>query len=337
MSQGGDASSAGPTIRNWPAPAYTGVILAIIALVVLALDHRSAAKLEEPKLPPSVGDPVFANSVGWLTWRVVAAVAIVAFLGLGFAGVRMLARRERHDLAASETRTGVYLGCAFLLAGGGIALVVVSGGRNPDIPVYQLAARTRTVLFTGLISFVPWFVLAWLTQDRCRSPEQRPWRPERDSDVLSFDKLTTLWNTLLACVRAFALGVSAALLTSGALRFAFLEAHPECAPAAPDGSGCVRDFPANNVLLYGAVFALVSLAISLPLLWSWRGQASAWVDEKMGPPADPPDEAWTTERDRLRGLMRLNTPILRDPLTLLSVFTPLVTSLLAAFLPQLGD
>ena len=159
MSQGGDASSAGPTIRNWPAPAYTGVILAIIALVVLALDHRSAAKLEEPKLPAVCGRPGLREQRWLADLAVVAAVAIVAFLGLGFAGVRMLARRERHDLAASETRTGVYLGCAFLLAGGGIALVVVSGGRNPDIPVYQLAARTRTVLFTGLISFVPWFVL----------------------------------------------------------------------------------------------------------------------------------------------------------------------------------
>ncbi len=36
-------------------------------------------------------------------------------------------------------------------------------------------------------------------------------------------------------------------------------------------------------------------------------------------------------------LLHLNTPILRNPLTLLSVFTPLISSTLAAFLPQLGS
>ena len=89
-------------------------------------------------------------------------------------------------------------------------------------------------------------------------------------------------------------------------------------------------------LLYGAVFALLGLAVALPLVWAWRSQAKAWLAAKSGDPADIATKEWVEERDRRAGLLNLDTPILRNPLTVLSVLTPLATSLLAAFLPQLG-
>lgn len=39
---------------------------------------------------------------------------------------------------------------------------------------------------------------------------------------------------------------------------------------------------------------------------------------------------------RLEKLLHLDVPLLRNPLTALSVFVPLVTAALAAFIPQLG-
>ena len=41
-------------------------------------------------------------------------------------------------------------------------------------------------------------------------------------------------------------------------------------------------------------------------------------------------------RARLESLLGLDVTLIRNPLTLLTVLTPLVTSLLAAFLPELG-
>jgi len=77
---------------------------------------------------------------------------------------------------------------------------------------------------------------------------------------------------------------------------------------------------------------------------SWRRTRSATPDTtpppafhrvsaNVGDPDDLPTEDWVAKRDRLEGLLNLDTPILRNPLTVISVLTPLATSLLAAFLP----
>src|SRR5687768_1648803 len=91
--------------------------------------------------------------------------------------------------------------------------------------------------------------------------------------------LQLLWNRLMTCIGTFAIGVVAALLTSGALRFALLEAHPNCGDKfkpewqRPNGPVCGEDFPASTVLLYGAAFALFLLLIALPPVISWRDHA----------------------------------------------------------------
>ena len=83
---------------------------------------------------------------------------------------------------------------------------------------------------------------------------------------------------------------------------------------------------------------VILLMVALPLIVAWRAQALAWVLRQEPSPAGAvPTEEWTQESNRLRDLLGLNTPLLRDPLTLLSVFAPIVTSTLAAFLPELGS
>ena len=49
-----------------------------------------------------------------------------------------------------------------------------------------------------------------------------------------------------------------------------------------------------------------------------------------------PTAEWVESRDRLSTVLHLDQSIVRNPLTALSVFVPLLTSLLAQFVPQLG-
>jgi hypothetical protein len=68
--------------------------------------------------------------------------------------------------------------------------------------------------------------------------------------------------------------------------------------------------------------------ITLPLVASWRSRALRLV-EVVAPAPSP-------ERTALESRLRLDLPLLKNPLTALNVFAPLVTSVLAAFVPQLG-
>ncbi len=136
-----------------------------------------------------------------------------------------------------------------------------------------------------------------------------------------------LWRLLVTCVTAFAIAVVAAIVNSGALRASFLQAHP--------GRGA--EFPPANVLFYGAFFAIVLSVITIPLVTAWRSCAFAMVDRTHPLPADgQPTEEWMSARTRLEKLLHLDVPLLRNPLTALSIFVPLITATLAAFIPQLG-
>jgi hypothetical protein len=68
--------------------------------------------------------------------------------------------------------------------------------------------------------------------------------------------------------------------------------------------------------------------ITVPLIASWRSRALRLV-ETVAPTPSP-------ERTSLETQLQLNLPLLKNPLTALNVFAPLVTSVLAAFIPQLG-
>jgi hypothetical protein len=326
------ASPSGPVaklfthFRALPAPIYGLGSLALLFAIILALGWGAALGTDVSR--------AYVDGVGWLTWRTTAALAISAFLLLFGKGVRFLVYRREYELPASRKRVRTYSVVAALAIATTIG--VSAFGTEPwrlQMPVSHIAWRTRAVLYIGLSSAVPWFVLTWLCHDRCRPQEQRPWN---SADKLTFDQLERLWDVLVYCLRAFAIGVTSAMLTAGALRFAFLEAQPQCDPGYKGQTPCAEDFPAVDVLLFGAAFAIAGVAVALPLIVSWRGQAASWVEQQAGPPPEPPTEDWLADRDRLAAMLHLNTPILREPLALLSILTPLVTSLLAAFLPQLG-
>lgn len=313
-------------LRALPAPIYGLGSLALLFALILALGWGAADDTDVSR--------TYVNGVGWLAWRTTAALAIAAFLLLFGKGVRFLVYRHEYDLPASSERVRAYGVVAALAIA--TAISVSAFGTEPwrlQIPVTHIAWRTRAVLYIGLASTVPWFVITWLCHDRCRPQQQRPWN---SADKLTFDQLERLWDVLVYCLRTFAIGVTSAMLTTGALRFAFLEAQPQCDPGYKGQRPCTQDFPAVDVLLFGAAFAIAGSAVALPLILSWRGEAASWVEQQAGPPPEPPTEDWLADRNRLAAMLHLNTPILREPLTLLGILTPLVTSLLAAFLPQLG-
>lgn len=327
-----------------PSPVYSVTVLAVLVAVVALLDVGARPPTGAP--PDDLGRPVDAGSAmafndAWLTWRAVAAIAIVIFVYGLLAGIVLLRRSvQSRVLPASSWRVGCYLTVPALLVVAAIAMLVTSGGRNPDLPVHLLAWRTRTVLFTGLVSVVPWMALAWLCQDRSRPRDYRPWGAT--DPELGFEDLSRLWRLVTMCIGAFAVGVAAAVLTSGALRFAFLAGRPQCGPqytppAGAEPAPCVEGFPAVSVLLYGAAYAVIGLSLAVPLIATWRASAFAWVERRRPPDSSNDADSWIQEKNRLFEVLHLNTPVLRNPLTLLSVFTPLITSTLAAFLPQLGS
>ena len=104
--------------------------------------------------------------------------------------------------------------------------------------------------------------------------------------------------------------------------------------AHPDRAG---EFPAVNVLYYGALFAVLLSVLAVPLAASWRSYARVLVDHaNLLPPDGQPTEEWVASRARLEALLHLDVSLLRNPLIALTILSPLLTGVLAAFIPELG-
>ena len=144
-------------------------------------------------------------------------------------------------------------------------------------------------------------------------------------------QLLATWNLINSCALSFAIFVVVALLPAGGLRNLWL------ANSTTDKERELRaeEFPTSDVLLYGATYGLIALVVVVPLVFAWRSAARDFVNHEFAPHAHmTKDDA--EARVRLESLLGLDVTLNRDPSTLLTVLTPLVTSLLAAFLPELG-
>jgi hypothetical protein len=278
-------------------------------------------------------------SVPWLVWKVVGALAIVAFIALFLVAIQILRNGPDWGLTGSAGRSRNYLvAAAFVVAL--IALLILVSGGSADIPVNGLVIRTRAVLFAGMLAVIPWLALVWLAQAECHDLRAALTSPPGKLDAEAGAagaggtiptalnaRLLQLWKLLTTCVTAFAVAVVAAIVNSGALRASFLNAHPARS----------ADFPPSNVLFYGAFFAVILSVITIPLVAAWRGCAATAVERTCPlPPDGQPTDDWVSARERLEKLLHLDVPLLRNPLTALSIFVPLITAALAAFIPQLG-
>jgi len=295
------------------APLTTFVSIGAIVVLSLALGVNDHVGSED-------GDTF---NIAWTAWKLAGALAITGFLLALLVGARILSQPSRWGLGRVVGKRPLFLGIA---VGTVLVLTLLKAFGytfEPTSPVNEIGLRTNAILFAGLAASAPWLVLVWLGMDAsraldvgdlARSPRQ------------GLERLLQLWRLLIACAGMFSMGVVAALVTSGALRNAMLAYNPERS-----------DFPVSSPLLYGAVFAVALTVLTLPFAWAWRSRARGFVDVLFALPEDGRiTEAWVADRERLEKVLRIDAGILRSPLTALNVFTPLVTSLLAAFLPQLG-
>jgi len=315
-------------------PALTGGAVVLVFALTAALGFDDSTGSPESE--------AFVGSVPWIVWRMVGAAAIVLFLGLLVTAIRVLIAADEWGIQASTARRWAYVACAAAGVGALIVARILAGANNPDVPVNNLEVRVLCILLPALTASVPWLVLVWLAHDTCHLLRDRieslPPIPLRPTDVPAADvkpnphrevitRLLRLWDLLVLCVGAFALGVIAAIVTSSSLRAAFIDAHPDRAD----------EFPAVNVLYYGALFAVLASVLNVPLVAAWRRCARAVVDQSYPlPPDGQPSEDWVAARTRLENLLHLDVSLLRNPLTGLTILSPLLTSALAAFLPQLG-
>jgi hypothetical protein len=249
-------------------------------------------------------------------------------------------RSKTSGLTESSGRPGYYLATATLAVFAFDIAVGEFGRHLATLPIRGLGFRTGAAVVAGLIAGIPWLAIVWLGTAECNELKDVVLKlPEgglltdnapavADDYRAVIKQLLDLWKLLYKCALAFTVAVVAIIVSTGALRAAFLSTRPALA----------GQFPPANVLFYGAFYALVLLAITMPMAIAWRDRARQVVERTYPlPPDGQPTDAWVAARARLEHLLYLDLPVLRNPLTALNVFTPLITAALVAFIPQLGQ
>lgn len=140
------------------------------------------------------------------------------------------------------------------------------------------------------------------------------------AELLGLRRLT---QRILAAVST---GLSAAVLSAGALRNALLSAEV-LTPA---------QFPSHWVLLYGGLFTVVFTLVFVPSFLEWRGVAARLVDEAFPIPHDGlADETWHEGRQRMSTMLGLDASPLQALWPFLGIVSPVLISLAAIFVPEL--
>lgn len=151
----------------------------------------------------------------------------------------------------------------------------------------------------------------------------------------SLERLRSVWEVIVACALAFGVFVVIALLPTGALRNLWIS--QDLADTNDDAKRLAESFPTTDVLLYGAFFALLVAVLVLPMLLRWRAAARHVVESLY--PIDRmylADDKQVKGRTELESKLNLDVALIRNPLAVLSILTPLLTAALAAFLPEIG-
>jgi hypothetical protein len=304
--------------------------LALVALIYLLLGIGQ-------------GNSDIANSVEWVTWKFFAslatAIAVVSAMLGGSAVGKVKTYGQSDDSASPAARLAkplgqqrpkgrflAYIVLAVFLISVIFGFLFLGGGANTQgWPTdLHIKAHTRPVAIAIGLAAVPWLVLVWLVQDRLAAYA-------KESDPPSTAELRSLWNSLYAIVLAFAVFVVLALVTAGAVRLAYFAGAKD--PAANKQG---PEFPASDVLLYGAFFAILLSAIALPMVAAYRAAAVRRL-RFCHPIEDPLDHSDKDATEWQESLLHLDIGLLKSPITALTVFTPLITAALAAYLPGLAD
>ncbi len=269
------------------------------------------------------GNGDFVGSNPWIVWKVSAALGIALAITLGAHGFATVAR-VADDGRYPTTRRAAVVDCVAALlvvvAVGVFLATVQDGGAVRAWPVPGIDTRLLWTATAASLPATPWIALVWMAHGA-----------ERRSAPETSATLDHRWELIVSCAQAFALFVVIALVPTGALRSAFLSTGGSKAAVKE----LEKQFPPSDVLTYGAFYAILLVVIIVPLVAAWRARAKAYIDLKF--PLDHDiDATWVDGRGRLEKLHHLDVGLIRNPLTSLSVLTPLVTATLATFVPQLG-
>lgn len=282
--------------------AQTASFLALIGLGVFLLGRGE-------------GESDLADSTEWLVWKATAAAGQALALTLLLHGAgKLVALRG----CVRERSYWISVGAAATFA----VLLVLSIGelvqsqRTWDIS--GMEKRLAWIVGIGTMCAAPWVAVVWIAYDRSRAAE-------------TSRQLVDAWDDIVGAAQAFALFVVIAVLPTGALLRLWL--------AQADEQRSVEDlrevFDAPDVALYGAMYGLVIIAIVIPLVAAWRRSARAYVEQRY-PITESLPKDWHEDRAKLEHLLGLDVTLIRNPLTALSVLTPLLTSIVATYVPSVG-
>ncbi|WP_445257004.1 hypothetical protein [Nocardioides aurantiacus] len=266
------------------------------------------------------GTDPFASSNAWTIWRATAAFAASGSVFLGIRGGLYLSNVVTDREYATTRRSALWNCAAAVVLVVGVALFLATvQQRASDLSwrIEHMHGRLTAVAILAALPAVPWIALVWIAH-----------RAERETRTETSATLEHRWRLVVSCAQAFACFVVIAIIPTGALRAAFIAQNPR-------DTALGQAFPASNVLIYGAFYAVVVIAVVVPLVAAWRSRAQLHVDAAY--PFDAKlDEQWEKDRARLEHVHHLDVNLLRSPLTALSVLVPLISATLAYFLPQLA-
>ena len=261
----------------------------------------------------------------WAEWKTVAALTVSIAIALSVAGVSILIRVVHSERLRITRATALLYGLAAAVVCGGLAILFGTQSgmvSQRNWPVAGLDTRFVVVTVVVTLCTAPWIAMIWVVHNLVRrdSPPTVQW-------------LFDVWHLMMQCAETYALFIVLQVLCAGALRRVWLT-------QAPDDEALweqfAAGFPSVEVLLTGAFGAILGLLLFVPIVAGWRSSARICVDKHFSlQRAEPPSASWLEGRDRLEKLLHLNVGLLRSPLLALSVLTPLVTSALAVFLPEL--
>jgi hypothetical protein len=276
------------------------------------------------------GDPGFLQQPEFLVWSAMAGVSVAVWTGVavGMLGtLRQVRRLYRDGRPAIDVPGlfGMYTGFALLI----FAVLVLANppGRSPlaQVPLDHVLLRTRALVALGLIAAAPIVVTLWLITERVRW-----WRtvlesvPEHPGACV--EELRGLWRYLLRALVAASVVVSAGVVTAGAQRNALIAYDPGRWEAV---------FPASALALYGGVFTAAFAGVYLPALVSWRSRGQQLVRVLHPVPEDGrPSTEWLATQAALERVIGLQGAVQQRLSGVLVVLGPLLTSLLAGFVPQ---
>lgn len=292
-------------------PVQTIAFLGGVGVVFLALGLGEGTSAGTP--PPDE----------WLIWKATASLGIATAAVLAFYGQQRV-RQEKDSQRLSGIALAGYLAAGLVVLAGVLGSIEAVAVSHWEWPINSMGWRLTAVTWAIGIAGIPWITLVWLALARLRLPLAK--------DQKELSALQKTWDLLTSCVFAFMTFVVIAIVTTGALRALWVEYLSSEDSPAPEG-----DFPESYVLLYGLYFSVLMAAVTVPLVLAYRKRVKEVVDSRYPLPEDARiSQDWLDSRTRLEGVLHYSVTIIRTPIAIFAVFTPLITSALATLVPALG-